>query len=36
VARILRRRIEKEIGKVLAENLFGFRKGKELGMPFRY
>jgi hypothetical protein len=28
VARILRRRIEKKIEKVLAQNLFGFTRGK--------
>jgi hypothetical protein len=32
VARILRRRIEKNIGDVLGEGQFGFREEKELGM----
>jgi hypothetical protein len=35
VARLFRRRIEKKIEKILALNLSGFTRGKELWMPFR-
>jgi hypothetical protein len=35
VVRLLRRRFEKKIEKILALYLFGFTRGKVIGMPFR-